>query len=71
MMISASTSTRSRLCARRGAGVRRAARPCDKVSFYSSYLLLICLLLDAYATRTRPKGRKESQFQPTRGGRPG
>ena len=43
MMISVSTSTRSRLCARRGAGVRRAAAPpCDthKVSFYSFYLLL-------------------------------
>ena len=34
MMISASTSTRSRLCARRGgAGVRRASRLCDTIKF--------------------------------------
>ena len=33
MMISVSTSTRSRLCARRGAGVRRAARLCDTIKF--------------------------------------
>jgi hypothetical protein len=39
MMISASTSTRSRLCARRGAGVRRAVLPGHVIPI-SFFLLL-------------------------------